>query len=63
MSDNSKKPSHLVYTVRETDKDNRFWSRIGSAFPHKDGKGFSVLLEALPVDGKLTIRAAEAKET
>lgn len=63
MSNNSKKPSHYVYTVREGG-DNRqdFWTKIGAAFAHNDGKGFSLLLEALPVDGRLTIRAAEPKD-
>jgi hypothetical protein len=63
MSNNSKKPSHHVYTVRESTGDRQdFWTRIGVAFAHNDGKGFSVILEALPVDGKLTIRAYEPKD-
>ena len=60
--DNSKKPSHYVYTVRDGgDKNNDFWTRIGVAFVHNDKKGLSVILEALPIDGRLTIRRAEPK--
>ncbi len=53
----TKKPSHFVYTVREGGENGKdYWTKIGVAFAHNDGKGFSVLLEAYPVDGKLTIR-------
>lgn len=58
MSNNSsKKPSHFVYTVRDGGNNGTdYWTKVGVAFAHNDGKGFSVLLEAMPLDGKLTIR-------
>jgi hypothetical protein len=63
MSTNSKKPSHHVYTVRDGgEQGSDFWTKIGVAFAHNDGKGFSVILEAFPVDGRLTIRQPEPKE-
>lgn len=52
MSTSSKKPSHHVYTVRDGgEQRSDFWTKIGVAFAHNDGKGFSVILEAFPVDG------------
>ena len=43
-----------------------FWHNIGTAFPNKDGKGFNIILEVLPlpVDGKIkiTVREVEPKE-
>jgi hypothetical protein len=42
-----------------TEKAN--WTRIGVAFPHKDGNGLNVELRAIPVSGKLVIRRHEAK--
>ena len=47
-----------VFTVREgrNESDKDFWTRIGAAWPHKDGKGFNVVLDAFPVNGKLVIR-------
>ncbi len=55
-----------AFTVREYEASNgesrREWTRIGVAFPHKDGKGYSLLLQALPVDGKVELRLHEAKE-
>jgi hypothetical protein len=37
------------------------WTRVGVAFPHRDGKGFNVELRALPIDGKLVLRKHEPK--
>lgn len=56
------KPTHRVYTVetRGEGKDD-FWTEIGAAFAHKDGKGFNVQLRALPLDGRLVLRVPEAK--
>ena len=49
---------HLdVFTVRKNG-ERSIWVRIGIAFPNKDGKGFSVRLDALPLDGELVIREA-----
>lgn len=73
MSDNTntseqastgKRPSHLVYHVREVEgRDKGFWTRIGSAWAHSDGKGFNVQLEGLvPLDGRITLRVASEKK-
>ncbi|MFN3224724.1 MAG: hypothetical protein ACE360_00545 [Hyphomicrobiales bacterium] len=55
------RPSHVAYHVRENDEGKAFFNRVGSAFAHKDGKGFNVLLDATPVDGKITLRTAEER--
>ncbi len=52
--------SHLfAYTVEEYDAGNgkkaKSWTRIGAAFPHKDGPGFNLELRALPVDGRIVL--------
>lgn len=58
-----------AYTVKEIGEGKEkksFWTKLGVAFPHKDGEGFDVILEALPVSGRLVIRApkeGEEKET
>jgi hypothetical protein len=55
-------PTHVAYQVRDG-KDKGFWTRIGVAWQHKDGKGFNIQLECLPLDGRITLRtAAEKKE-
>lgn len=66
MSEPNKGPSHRVYTLiprKGADgKDENFWLNIGSAFEHKDGKGYNLVLEALPLDGRLVLRDAHDRE-
>ncbi|HEX8167169.1 MAG TPA: hypothetical protein VF601_15475 [Beijerinckiaceae bacterium] len=52
----NEQPGYRVYTVIERENEEPFWLNLGLAFPHKDGHGFNVLLNALPLDGKLVIR-------
>ncbi len=35
--------------------DPNFWTRIGSSWPHKDGKGFNLKLDLLPLDGSTIV--------
>ena len=49
-------PTHRVYTVIKRDGQDDYWLNIGLAFPHKDGKGFNIVLQALPLDGKIVCR-------
>ena len=59
----SKSPSHVAYHVRDREGKTSFWTRIGSAWAHADGKGFNVLLEVVPLDGRVTLRiASEPKD-
>ena len=52
-------PTYLnVFTVEEfesTGKKARSWTKIGAAFPDKEGIGFSIELKAFPVDGRLVV--------
>jgi hypothetical protein len=52
-------PTYLnVFTVEEYEangKTQKKWTRIGAAFPHKEGLGFSIELRAFPVDGRLVV--------
>jgi hypothetical protein len=57
------RPTHRVYAVtkKEGDKKAR-WAEIGAAWPHKDGKGFNLKLDMLPLNGaELVIRQPSAK--
>ena len=49
-------PTHRVYTVIKREGQDDYWLNIGLAFPHKDSKGFNVVLQALPLDGKIVCR-------
>ena len=55
-----------VYTVDEYDAGNgekkKSWTRIGAAFPHTDGIGFSIELRAFPVNGRLVALPPDADD-
>jgi len=36
--------------------DNSFWTKVGAAWHHRDGKGLSLQLETLPMDGHIVLR-------
>ena len=64
-------PSHFnVFTVEEFDaptsedrgRKAKSWSKVGVAFPHKEGAGYNIQLRSLPVDGKLVVLPANANE-
>jgi len=48
-----------VFSIREG-KGGSIWVRAGSAFVNKDGS-LNVLLDVLPLDGKLHVREAGEK--
>jgi hypothetical protein len=57
---NHKPANHLVaYAVEEYDVGNgrkaKTWTRIGAAFPHRDGTGFNIQLRAFPLDGRIVL--------
>ena len=62
-SSTSKKPPYIAYSVRERGegKDSK-WTEIGVAFPHKDNKGFDILYEVVPLNGRITLRTNEDKK-
>ena len=57
-----KGPSHVAYQVRDREGKKGIWTRIGSVWPHADGKGFNVQLDAVPLDGRISLRVASEKK-
>jgi hypothetical protein len=52
-----------VFTVIEKEGwDRGLWRKIGAAFENRDGS-LTLLLDALPLNGKLLVRERKAKET
>jgi hypothetical protein len=51
-----KQPTHKAYSVIRREGQDDFWLNLGLVFPHKDGDGFNIMLQALPLDGKLVCR-------
>jgi hypothetical protein len=57
----NERPSHGAYVVKDREGDQTeqggFWTRIGSAWPHKDGKGLNVqLIPGIAVSGRIVLR-------
>ena len=51
------KPTYRVYTVQEREDAEDYWTAIGAAFEHRDKKGMNIVLQALPLDGRLVLRS------
>ena len=75
-SSTSKTPSHVAYHVRDTKTGDAIWTRIGSAWQHAvaggglrigltwqhaDAKGFNILIETMPLDGRISLRVPVEK--
>ena len=59
------KPVFHAYSIREYEKDGKkdsFWTKVGVAFPHEDGKGFNIVLDCVPLDGKIALREPRTKD-
>ncbi len=55
---------YRVYSIIERPKQDDYWLNIGVAFPHEDGEGFNVMLQALPLhgNGKIVLRAYDPEK-
>jgi hypothetical protein len=54
-----------VFTVEEYEsngKSGKRWTKVGAAFPHEEGPGFSIELCAIPLDGRLVILPPDGNE-
>jgi hypothetical protein len=48
-------PTHRLYRVHG-DGEAAIWTPIGAARPNKDGKGFNLSCDAVPLTGRLVLR-------
>ena len=56
------KPAYRAYTVIKRENREDYWLNVGVAFPHEDGEGLNLLLQSLPLDGKLVLRTYTEQE-
>ncbi len=45
--------------IKRENSETPFWLNIGVAFMHKDDQGLNIILQALPLDGKVVLRPFE----
>ena len=59
----NKKPTLIAYSIRERGEGQKaIWTRIGAAWPHGNGNGLNIQLEALPLDGRIVLTEPKADE-
>jgi hypothetical protein len=56
MTKQSNQPNFRAYTVVKRDGQSDFWLNIGAAFSHQDDEGMTIVLQALPIDGRIVLR-------
>lgn len=56
------KPTYRAYTVIKTEGKDDFWLNCGIAFPHEDGEGLNLLLQAQSLDGKIVLRTYKEED-
>lgn len=65
MTTNTKtgqKPTHEIFAVKDGEDGKAYWTKIGGAWPHKDGKGISLRIAFYPADGqRIELRVKETK--
>jgi len=56
----AKTPAFVAYHVPE--RENAPWTRIGAAWTHQDGEGYTLQLELVPMaGGRIVLRKFEPK--
>lgn len=55
-SEKGRKPDFIAYNVKETREGKGMFYRIGAAWQHRDGEGYDLQLDSMPVNGRVTLR-------
>ena len=54
-----KRPTHIAYSVRDRENQKSDWKPVGTAWEHADGKGLNIVLDLVPLDGRIALRVRE----
>lgn len=56
-------PVLIAYGVKRRGASKRaHWTRIGEAYPHESGAGLTVVLNVLPLDGRVILLELDAAD-
>jgi hypothetical protein len=59
----SNDPVLIAYGAkRNTNSKRTFWTRIGGAFPHETGAGLTVVLDVVPLDGRIILLEPDERD-
>lgn len=53
--------SYQAHTVVKREGQDDFWLNIGAAFMHLNRDGYNIILQALPINGKIVLRPPKAQ--
>jgi hypothetical protein len=62
-TDTGNRPTHRLYAVRKMNDGKSYWTDIGAAWPNRDGKGFNIKLNLLPLDGSEIVMREPREES
>lgn len=55
-------PALIAYEVSRKPNGRVIWTRIGEAYPHEEGAGLTVQLNAMPRDGRIILLELDASD-
>lgn len=59
----TQKPCLYAYAVKERARGQKsIWTRIGAAWPHNNGNGLTIELDAFPVGGRIVLTEPKSEE-
>jgi hypothetical protein len=51
-----RKPDYIAYNVTDGKDGKGFFNKVGAAWRHKDGQGYDLHLDSMPINGRVTLR-------
>lgn len=48
-------PDYMAWHVNQKGEKS-YWNKVGAAWAHKDGKGYTLQLETCPINGRIVLR-------
>ncbi len=54
-STEAKAPDFIAWHVAQKG-DKSYWNKVGASWKHKDGKGMTLQLEVVPINGRIVLR-------
>lgn len=61
-STETKAPDFIAWHVQQKGEKS-FWNKVGASWKHKDGKGMTLQLETLPINGRIVLRVPSDNTT
>jgi len=50
-----KAPDFLAWHITQK-AEKSFWNKVGAAWKHRDGNGYTIQLDVVPINGRIVLR-------